>query len=401
MRLLQSILVRLQHTKKPQHKFLTHLLGLLLMVPGHATFRNLSRYSPYHEKTFARWYARGFDFVSLNKAAITAVIPQTHEQALVIDARFIPKSGKHTYGLDRFWHGSHSRTEKGLEISALAWLDGTGTCAYGLSVEQTPPTGAGTDQEATRLDIYLAQLTRVVSAHDLGSLRYVVSDGYDSKQKFLRGVQGLGLHQIGKLRADAKLRYLYQGPKRPGPGRPKTYDGKVHWTDLARFARCPTEDEHIVLYHQVVYPIQFRCSLHVVLVVDTEHNRRAVLFSTDVALDALTLYRYYKARFQIEFLFRDAKQFTGLTDCQARSQAKLDFHFNATLSAVNLAKLEARQERGCAAPSFSMASLQRRAFNQHLIERICAHLADGQSVEKSSPEYEALCNSGVITAVAA
>jgi hypothetical protein len=92
MRLLQSILVRSKHTKKPQHKFLLHLFGLLLMLPGQATFRNLSRYSPYHEKTFARWYARGFDFVALNKAAITTVIPETHEQALVIDASFVPKS---------------------------------------------------------------------------------------------------------------------------------------------------------------------------------------------------------------------------------------------------------------------------------------------------------------------
>jgi len=371
------------------------------MVPGHAAFRNLSRYSPYHEKTFARWYARGFDFVSLNKAAITAVIPKTHEQALVIDASFVPKSGKHTYGLDRFWNGSHSRTEKGLEISALAWLDVTGNCAYGLSVEQTPPTGEGTAQKATRIDVYLAQLIRVVSAHDLGSLRYVVSDGYYSKQKFLRGVQDLGLHQIGKLRADANLRYLYQGPKRPGPRRPKTYDGKVYWTDLSRFALRHTEDEHIVLYHQVVHHVQFRCALRVVLVVDTERKRRAVLFSTDVALDALTLYRYYKARFQIEFLFRDAKQFKGLSDCQARSQAKLALHFNATLSAVILAKLEARQEKGDAAPSFSMTSFKRRAFNQHLIDRICAHLAHGQSLEKASPEYEALCNYSVITAGAA
>ena len=92
--------------------------------------------------------------------------------------------------------------------------------------------------------------------------------------------------------------------------------------------------------------MQFQCNLRVVLVVDTQHHRRAVLFSTDVDLDALTIYRYYKARFQIEFLFRDAKQFTGLTDCQARSQAKLNFHFNASLSAVTLAKLEARQQHG-------------------------------------------------------
>ena len=49
MRLLQSILPYLNQTKKPQQKFLTHLLGLLLLLPGHATFRNLSRYSCYQE----------------------------------------------------------------------------------------------------------------------------------------------------------------------------------------------------------------------------------------------------------------------------------------------------------------------------------------------------------------
>ena len=82
MRLLQSILVSLNHTKKPQQKFLTHFLGLLLMLPGHATLRNLSRYSSYHERTFSRWYARDFDFVSLNKAAIIRVIPPAHDSLL-------------------------------------------------------------------------------------------------------------------------------------------------------------------------------------------------------------------------------------------------------------------------------------------------------------------------------
>jgi hypothetical protein len=367
------------------------------MLPGHATFRNLSRYGVYHERTFARWYARGFDFVSLNKAAITQVVPPTHEQALVIDASFVPKSGKKTYGLDRFWNGSHARTEKGLEISALAWLDITANCAYCLSVEQTPTTGEATDPEITRIDVYLDQLTRVVCEQHLSHLRYVITDGYYSKQKFLGGVRALGLEQIGKLRIDANLRYLYQGPQRPGPGRPKTYDGKVHWDDLSRFEKVETDDADIVLYHQLLNHVQCQCTLRVVLVVDTKHNRRAVLFSTDIGLGALTLYRYYKARFQIEFLFRDAKQFTGLTDCQARSQAKLTLHFNASLSAVTLAKLEARQHHGEAASTFSMASLKRRAFNQHLIERIMQHLAKGCSLDKSSPEYEELCNYGIIT----
>ena len=401
MRLLQSVLSCLKQTKKPQHKFVTHLLGLMLMLPGHATFRNMSRYSPYHERTFARWYGRNFDWVSLNQAAITEVVPPEHDQALVMDASFVPKSGKHTYGLDRFWNGSHSRAEKGLELSTLAWLDITDNCAYCLSVEQTPPSAATVDLETTRMDVYLDQLSRVVKVHDLRFLRYVVTDGAYSKQKFVAGVRGLELHQIGKLRADANLRYLYQGPKRPGPGRQKTYDGQVNWSALARFERLETADEHIVLYHQVLNHVQLECHLQVVVVVHTQRNRYAVLFSTDVALEPQRLYRYYKARFQIEFLFRDAKQFTGLSDCQARAKAKLDFHFNASLSAVTFAKLEARQQNGNCDQAFSMASLKRRAFNQHLIDRICEHLANGQSLEKSSPDYETLCNYGIIADEAA
>jgi trans-aconitate methyltransferase len=120
-----------------------------------------------------------------------------------------------------------------------------------------------------------------------------------------------------------------------------------------------------------------------------------------VDLEALTLYRYDKARFQIEFLCRDAKQFTGLTDGQARSQVTLHFPFNARLSAVTLAQLDAHQQHGEAASAFSMASLKRRAFHQHLIERIVQHLAKGHSLEKSSPDYEELCNYGSITETAA
>ena len=46
--------------------------------------------------------------------------------------------------------------------------------------------------------------------------------------------------------------------------------------------------------------------------------------------------------------------------------------------------------------AFSMASLKRCAFNQHLIERIVRHF-----LEKPSPDYEELCNYGIITETAA
>ena len=272
----------------------------------------------------------------------------------------------------------------------MAWLDITDNCAYGLSVEQTPPSDKTSEPQGTRIDAYLEQLRGVVCEHHLKHLRYVIADGYYSKRKFLDGLRVLGLHQIGKLRRDANLRYLYQGPGRSGAGRPKTYGGKVQWDDLSRFERLQSEDDGIVLYHQVLNHVHLRRNpgsspgqvLRGVLVVDTHTQRRAVLFNTDTDLDTQTLYRGYKARFQIEFLFRDAKQFTSLSACQARSQAKLHVHFNASMSALTLGKLEALQQSGNAQARFSMASLKRRAFNQHLLERISRHLAQGHSLEK-------------------
>src|SRR5262245_17011223 len=95
--------------KKPQQKFLCYVMHVMLLLPGRIPFRNWSRYSPYHEKTFARWLARDVDCVSLNRAAIVEVVPPSHEHVLAVDPSFVPKSGKHSYGLDMFWNGAHSR----------------------------------------------------------------------------------------------------------------------------------------------------------------------------------------------------------------------------------------------------------------------------------------------------
>ena len=98
-----------------------------------------------------------------------------------------------------------------------------------------------------------------------------------------------------------------------------------------------------------------------------------------------------RARFQIEFIFRDAKQFTGLTDCQARDQQKLDFHFNTSLTALNIAKCEQYQQRDIWEPFvFSMASYKRRKLNQHLLERFIYNLESDETLIKSHHNYHTL-----------
>lgn len=125
----------------------------------------------------------------------------------------------------------------------------------------------------------------------------------------------------------------------------------------------------------------------------------AVLFSTDISQSADEIYRFYKLRFQIEFIFRDAKQFTGLSDCQARDVKKLDFHFNASFTALNLAKLDAHQQQSAQKPFiFSMASVKRRALNDHLLDTFISMLELSPTVIKSHPNYQTLRSYGVIAA---
>ena len=105
-----------------------------------------------------------------------------------------------------------------------------------------------------------------------------------------------------------------------------------------------------------------------------------------------SIYLYYKARFQIEFIFRDSKQFTGLADCQARDLTKLDFHFNSSLTVLNLAKWDSIQRHNSDTDFvFSMASYKRRGLNYHLLERFIDKLDLEPTLIKSHPNYSNLC----------
>ena len=128
---------------------------------------------------------------------------------------------------------------------------------------------------------------------------------------------------------------------------------------------------------------------------------QALLFSTDINLEASEILSFYQSRFQIEFIFRDAKQFTGLSDCQARDLTKLDFHFNSSLMALNLAKFDAWRLHLSVHPAkpfvFSMASYKRLALNRHLLDRFISLLDLDLTSIKSHPNFQKLCSYGSIS----
>ena len=374
------------------------------------TFTNLSRYSDLSERTYRRHFSRSYDFVSFNQSLIGEAIGADALQVGVIDCSFVPKSGQATYGVDRFYNSSVGRAERGLEISVIAVVDIAQSLGYSLSVQQTPaslaPASAIAEEtslptqptKVTRVDHYLAHLRATRRAFPR-TVRYLVGDGYYSKLTWVNGVSALALDVIGKLRCDANLRYVYTGPQKKRGARRK-YDGKVDVSDLSRFEAIGEVDTGVSLYSAVVWSINFKRQIRVVYLINQTSPQRpcyALLFSSDVTLDPKVLYQAYRARFQIEFIFRDAKQFTGLTDCQARDAQKLDFHFNAALTALNLAKWDAVQHKPEGQPFvFSMASFKRRKLNEHLLERFIDNLDLNPSLIKSHPNYQKLCDYGAI-----
>ncbi len=117
--------------------------------------------------------------------------------------------------------------------------------------------------------------------------------------------------------------------------------------------------------------------------------------------------RLYKLRFQVEFLIRDTKQFAGLSDsdagiigsCQARDEKALAFHFNASFSTVNLAKLQLQQSQDPNEPFvFSLDGFKRQLFNEHLLDRFFTELGLDLTWLKSHPAYLDLVHYGSLAA---
>ena len=402
MMLIETIIQKMSSISTPQRKFLVTLLSTIQLLRGKMTFRNLSRYSDLHEKTYARQFQKPVDFADCNYLALTTCLPSKTTKMAAIDCTFGAKSGTHTYGLDMFYHGSHDRAEKGLEFSELAVVDVDYGTAYHLSMEQTPDTATlqkelGADK--TRIDWYLSHLWRDGPLLP-PEVRYLAADGYYAKLKFVDSVCEFGLHLISKLRHDANLRYLYTGPHPKRRGARQRYDGKVNLQDVRRLTPLQCS-KTVTLYTTIVNSMSLKRNIRLVVVCKRQGAKllTALLFSTDATLAAEDIYRYYIARFQIEFLFRDAKQFTGLIDFQTRSEERIAFHVNASMTALNFLKLEDRLTAPEATDRvISINSWKTRKFNEHQLERIISTLGFDLSSIKLHPHYEELINYGAIAA---
>jgi hypothetical protein len=238
----------------------------------------MARFGKSCESRFRQNFKRKFDWVAFNTGLASRT--EGHLRAIAIDPCYIPKSGKKTPGLGYFWSGTANDTKRGLEILGMALVDATDRLALFLTAVQT-----FMGKRKGRTPDYLVHMD------DPNSLIGLYLRAFASVADRLRGLTDLVV-------ADA--------------------------------------------YFAKVYAVSLKRSVGAVIAVyddpDKKTQVRKVYFSTDLTLSGEDIYWVYRSRFAIEFLYRDGKQFTGLTNCQARNSNSLDFAFNASLSAINIAK---------------------------------------------------------------
>ena len=276
----------------------------------------MSRYSHLAESTIRRHYTKFFDWMKFNLLLMQqGGLVLSASVIGAMDCSYVPKAGKHTYGLDRFWSGVAGRAKQGLEVSLLALIDTLSGSTWSLYAEQTPAgfsQSEGGQDEYTRLDAYLTHWKACLSK--LKAIQYFVADGFYAKMKVFAAFDEAGKHLITKLRADANLRYLYQGEHPQGKrGRKQKYDGKVDYSYLSRWHFIGSDQKyaHLKIYTLVLNSVRFKRNLRIVLLHNTQSNKYVLLACSDITLEARMIVHFYQLRFQIEFLFRGAKQFAS------------------------------------------------------------------------------------------
>lgn len=400
---LKNALNKIKVLNKCRKKFLLEIVGLFLSIKGHINFLQLERFSELDEQSFRNQFEKSFCFMNLNKELVLEY--GSGHYTIAFDPCYISKAGKSTPGVGYFWSGCAGKTKWGLEISGIGAIDIANHTAFHLEAVQT----LGVENHDSLLQYYASLLIERKEVL-LSISKYVVVDAYFSKKPFVNELNKNNFELVSRLRDDADLLYPFTGEQKKGRGRPKKHGEKVDFKSLnLEVFQKVDECEKAKIYSGIVYSKAFKRNINVVIVFTKRRStklaevkdewKHKIYFSTDLELESNLLLEYYQTRFQIEFLYRDGKQHTGLDDCQARSVNKLNFHFNTALTTINIAKIAhwisiPKEKR----KSFSMADIKTMYNNELLMKRIFSVFAINPNLTKNKKKIQELMDYGKIAA---
>ncbi|MDQ7004258.1 MAG: transposase [Ghiorsea sp.] len=173
--------------------------------------------------------------------------------------------------------------------------------------------------------------------------KYFLFDGELGNNFALQMVRQVNLHLICKLRYNSQLYLPWQG-EYSGRGRKRIYGERLLPQKISNeyLVHETCEDGVLTEYFQIeARHKKFPDALNVVIIrktsVSSGKTAHVILFSSDLALGWDKVVDYYRLRFQIEFNFRDAKQYWGLEDFMVVKEAKVRNSACFSMFMVNMA----------------------------------------------------------------
>jgi len=365
---------------------MSRILFAMIAMTGRITMLGISRWAGKggSYRTIQRFFNQQIPWVLVFWMFFQQHLYQPGDTYIMAgDESVITKSGKHTFGEDRFFSGTLGIPVKSIAIFALSLIHVQERRSYPTMVQQVVRNKTEKDaararakkREAKKSEPGISKRkpgrpkgsknrdkTKVEMTPELSRLKemlekqrsliqgiipivYLALDGHFGNNNALQVVLQCSLHLISKLRYDAALYFPYD---ESGPHR--KYGPRVDLQNIPDRYLVETSTEGNIqtcIYQAQLLNKGFAQSLNVVII--TKRNLKTGkfaninLFSSDPDLSYDLLIDYYRLRFQIEFNFRDAKQHWGLEDFMNIKEVPVTNMLNLPLFMVNLSQALLRQ----------------------------------------------------------
>jgi putative transposase len=379
MNILAPLQTNLSGISKTTLRQMNQIVTAMLSMTGRVTMLGLSRWAGEggSYRTIQRFYSTVIPWAQVLWQFFCQTLFRLGETYILAgDECVASKAGKKTYGLDRFFSGLEQKVIPGLSFFVLSLVSVNQRHAYPVSTEQTvrseeekaackvkketkkvkaegpkrkvgrPKGSKNKDKTEVILSPELLRIQKMVKALlvQIGSLLhlvYLVMDGHFGNYPAFQMVQQCGLYLISKLRSDAALWFPWDGV-----GRRCKYGKRVDYAHIPeKYLKSTTVKDgfQTCTYQAQLLHKDFPEPLNVVILVKTNLATQAsghvILFSSDLKLSCELLVDYYALRFQIEFNFRDAKQFWGLEDFMNVTPTAVTNAANLSLLMVNVSQV--------------------------------------------------------------
>jgi len=375
---------------------LSHVIYGMLISNGRITMLELSRWTEKggSYRTIQRLYHTPMLWLQIQWIFFVSQLQKSRDEYIAAgDEVVFGKAGKETYGIGRFFSSLQNRVIPGLSFFVFSVIHVKGRQSYPIQVIQMvkekeanqkkvkkkavkiekrpvgrPKGSQNKKSEKPTLSPELLRIQPVLQAFlavlkGVLAVQYLVMDGRFGNYPSAWMVLQTSLQFVSKLRSDAALYEPFTGTYCGRGARPK-YGDKVDVRKMKKkYLKSDKREDGIrtQMYQAILLNKGFAFSINVVVILktnlSTHKQAHIILFSTDVNLSHEKLYDYYTLRFQIEFNFRDAKQYWGLDDFMNVKQEAVTNAANLSFFMVNFSSVLLRRYRENN-PEFSVLDLK-------------------------------------------